>query len=104
MGCGISLRAMRWVNLYESSISPSILKVLKVLGLYERMWGSSGVVLAGHLVEPIEEALQRLKDNPDYFKNISYRMWSTHDDVVEFLENLRDACVAYPESGLRATQ
>jgi hypothetical protein len=84
---------------------PYFLELFNANGIYTALWSPEKLLdckanpTAGMLIDPLEEGLEKLKSNPDYFKKFdSPNGWGVYEHFVPFVEKVLDACKKHPKA------
>lgn len=84
--------------LYSNNITHNLTHMAREAGLYEALWNPK-VHRAGDLIEPLKEGLHLLKSDPEKYKEFNPENgWGSYETLVEFVENLLNACCRYPNA------
>ena len=72
-------------------------------GIYEVLWEpeESGVERAVQLIEPLKNALTRLRSNPEKFRSMNVLFpgrWDTYCEFVPWVEAYLQACEKWPQA------
>lgn len=100
MGLDISLNDGEIV-LHEQNITHNLGKMAEKLGIYTILWGHKRVANAGKIVEPLTQAIDKMKSCPDEYRQFdASNGYGTYDDFLPWLIELRNNCENYPESSI----
>jgi len=94
-------------ELYESNITHNLGKMATEAGIYEHLWHPErlGIQTAKELVEPLEKGLQKLYNDPDYYKTFdSPNGWGCYVHFVPFVEQILRACGEYPDAEVKTSR
>ncbi len=84
---------------YSANITHNLGEMATEAGIYEYLWRPDEfhIVTAEQLIEPLEEGLKTLKDNPSRFKMLNpSNGWGSYDVLVGFVKGYLAACEQYP--------
>ena len=94
-----------FLELFDANITHNLGEMADKAGIYTVLWRPEKLLnweanpTAGMLIDPLEEGLEKLKSNPDYFKKFdSPNGWGVYDHFVPFVEKVLDACKKYPKA------
>lgn len=68
-------------------------------GIYKALWrpDENGFDKAKDIIKVLEEGLNKLKEDPEHFKNYDAdNGWGIYDHFVPFVEAVLEACKQYP--------
>src|SRR4051812_18690792 len=77
------------VNVFNANITHNLNRMAGVAGIYQHVWRPEelGIIQAKDLIEPLRNGLQKLKNNPIYYKQYeSPNGWGLYDNFVPWLE------------------
>ena len=92
------------VEVYEANITHNLTQMASEAGLYEILWRptENGFKYARSIINDLEAGLDRLKANPEHFKQFNPKNgWGNYELLVEFTENVLAACREKPGAVLR---
>lgn len=72
-------------------------------GIYDCIWQprEGGLNYAYQLIEPLQIGLDRLQENPEYYKQFNPSGgWGDYDGFVEFVEDYLRACRKHPTASV----
>lgn len=81
------------------NITHNLGKMAEVAGLYKFLWRGNehGILLARHLIAPLEAGLTLLRKDPERFKLLdSKNGWGKYGNLVTFVTLVIKACKDYP--------
>lgn len=94
-----------FLELFDANITHNLGEMADKAGIYTALWSPEKLLdwkanpTAGMLIDPLEEGLEKLKSNPDYFKKFdSPNGWGVYDNFVPFVEKVLDACKKHPKA------
>ena len=99
MSLDITLTEVKQVEVYSANITHNLVPMAESAGLYLPLWHPEymQIYLAGELVFWLEEGIEVLKSDPDYFKEMNPKNgWGSYDTFVPWLENLLANCKEHP--------
>lgn len=88
-------------ELYSRNITHNLNRMAAEAGLYEALWrpDEHGYETAGQLIAPIEAGLERLRSDPDHFRQFNPKNgWGDYEGLVEFASEYLRACRGNPEA------
>lgn len=100
-------RADETNEVYSANITHNLGKMADEAGVYYALWRpeEKGWKLAKDIIEPLEQGLKNLEDNPDRFKQFNPENgWGSYEGLVEFVKNYLTACKEYPEAEIYASR
>lgn len=103
MSLDIYLEEMKLSEVYSANITHNLNTMADAAGIYKHLWHPEdvGVKTASDLIEPLEKAIQEMRDNPEKFKRFDARNgWGTYDDFVPWLERLLCECKIHPNASI----
>jgi hypothetical protein len=75
-------------------------------GVYKYLWTPEDcqeVKTAKDLVRPLQVALKRLQEAPEYYEQFNPpNGWGSYEGFVRFITRYLDACERYPDAKIRA--
>lgn len=86
---------------YDSNITHNLGIMADQAGLYYALWRPEerGWTKAKDLIVPISEGLERLKENPEIFKQYNPdNGWGDYDGLVKFTQDYLNACKSFPDA------
>lgn len=101
MSLDVTLIETRPVEVYAANITHNLNSMAEAAGLYQYLWRPEEVAIryAAELIVPLHEGLARLKSNPEKFRSLNpSNGWGTYDDLIRFVEQYLEACIAHPMS------
>lgn len=101
MSLDVSLIAVRPTEVYWANITHNLNTMAMEAGIYQALWRPEeiGITRAEQLIEPLTEGLNKLKADPDHFKQYnSPNGWGMYENFVPFVEKYLQACKENPDS------
>ena len=92
---------------YSANITHNLGGMAKKAGIYQHLWRPEeiNIQFASELITPLSEGLQRLKDDPEYFKQFNAENgWGLYKHFVPFVEKYLNACVEFPEARIKISR
>ena len=92
-------------TVFEANITHNLTKMAAEAGIYEIVWypEEAGIKKAGKLIEPLEAAIEVMKEDPERFKAFNHENgWGTYDGFVQWLERYLEACKENPKARISA--
>jgi len=77
------------------------------LGIHEQIWkpDSVGITTANQVIPHLEEAIRKMKDNPEFYRAFdSPNGFGKYDDFLAWLEEYLVACNKYPNATVTASR
>lgn len=93
--------------IFERNITHNLNKMADAAGIYKHLWRPEevGIALAGDLIEPLTTGLERLRADPEKFKEHNPpNGWGDYDGLVRFVSEYLAACRDYPLATIRASR
>lgn len=90
-------------EVYWRNITHNLNKMADEAGIYDCMWQprENGLDYAYQLIELLQTGLEKLKENPMYYKQFNPpNGWGDYDGFVEFVEDYLRACKKYPTASV----
>lgn len=87
--------------LYEANITHNLGEMADKAGMYYALWHPDqiGMKRAKEIIPIIESGLEKLKEQPEYFKQFnSPNGWGMYEHFIPFVEKYLEALKEYPES------
>ena len=88
-------------RLYSNNITHDLNVMANAAGIYKYLWRPEkiGVKKAYQLIEPLQIGLEKLLNNPDYYKQFNPKnWWGDYDIFVDFVRDYLAACEEYPDA------
>ena len=105
MSLDVYLTAVRPTEVYSRNITHNLNKMAMEAGIYEALWRPEeiGIVRADQLIEPLTVGLEKLKADPERFKEFNApNGWGMYDNLINFVEDYLEACIKNPDAEVRA--
>ena len=86
---------------FTANITHNLNQMAEEAGIYTCLWRPEeiGITHAWELILPLEEGLQRLRDDPNRFAQFNPKNgWGTYDTLVGFVLDYLLACELYPQA------
>lgn len=86
-------------TVYSGNITHNLNTMADEAGIYKHLWRPEelGITVANELIIPLREGLQRLKDDPERFKEFNpSNGWGSYEVLVEFVSEYLNACESWP--------
>jgi hypothetical protein len=93
--------------MYEANITHNLGRMAEAAGIYEHLWRPEeiGITKAFELIEPLTEGLQRLRDNPDHYKQFGpSNGWGSYDGLVDWVGRYLVACKDNPDGEIEVSR
>lgn len=104
-GLLIQNRDPEWV--YSENITHNLGEMAEAAGIYHALWRPEEIRIttAYQLIEPLEYGLNKLRDNPTYYRKYNApNGWGKYEHLVEFVEKYLAACKRYPTATIRVSR
>lgn len=101
MSLDVSLIDRMPVEVYDANITHNLAEMADKAGVYHALWRpeEKGWKRAKDIIAALEDGLQRLKDNREYYEQFnSPNGWGTYEHFVPFVEAYLEACKKYPKA------
>jgi len=105
MSLSITLTAIRKKSVFDANITHNLNKMADEAGIYRHLWRPDEINIktAAELIEPLKAGLQKMKDNPGYFKQFeAENRWGTYNDFISWIEKYIEACEENPDAEVSA--
>jgi len=95
-------------SVFDRNITHNLGKMAAIADIYNALWRSRGgdstdseqyidYKTAENLIEPLTIGLQKLKTDPEHFKEFdSPNGWGVYEHFIPFVEAILEACKKYP--------
>lgn len=94
-------------QVYSANITHNLAKMAEAAGIYKHLWRPEelGIILARDLIEPLTEGLNKMKADPDYYKQFNASNgWGLYEHFIPWIEQYLEACMQYPESEISVSR
>lgn len=91
---------MEYETLFTANITHNLGEMAARAGIYYHLWKPQDIDIttAYQLIEPLTDGLNRLKEDPEFYKQYEAKNgWGTYDDFVPWIEEYLDACIKFPD-------
>ena len=88
-------------EVFESNITHNLSKMANLAGIYDALWNpiENQMTLAEDIIEPLTEGLKKLKDKPEFYKELNPENgWGNYELFIKFIEEYLNACIKYPKA------
>lgn len=92
---------------YESNITHNLNSMAFEAGIYLPLWRPDevGIARAEQLIPLLEHGLNKLKEDPEWFKKFNPENgWGNYDVLVDFVSGYLVACRKYPQATVRVSR
>jgi len=92
-------------SLYETNITHNLGTMAQEAGIYQAIWRPEEIdaVIAEDIISIVEEGLQKLLDDPIFFKKFdASNGWGTYEDFIPFVKKYLEALKNYPKAIINA--
>ena len=92
---------------FQANITHNLNKMAREAGIYEACWRPEeiGITKAEQLIEPLEHGIERLKAEPERFKQFNpSNGWGDYDGFIQWLENYLAACIEHPNAEITVSR
>lgn len=103
MSLDVYLTKVMPVTIFSANITHNLGRMAEAAGIYGCVWRSeeNGIVYAGHLTAPLERAIEKIRSDPDHFRQFdSENGWGLYDNFLPWLESYLAACRENPDAGV----
>ena len=86
-------------RLYSANITHNLGGMADAAGIYQALWRPEeiGITHAHQLIEPLRAGLEKLRGNPDHYKQFNPdNGWGDYDGLVQFTTRYLEACEQHP--------
>lgn len=86
---------------YWANFTHNLSRMANEAGFYRELWHPEkvGVKTAGQLVEPLRKGIEKMKADPEHYRQFDAENgWGTYDQFLPILEELLEACEKYREA------
>ena len=113
--------------LYDCNITHNLGIMAKEAGIYEALWRpyklkedynipdedysaqmefeENNIILAGDIINILEEGLERLEENPHHYKKLdSPNRWGIYDDFLPFVKTYLAKCKEFPQAEIHVSR
>lgn len=93
------------VELFSGNITHNLNVMAKEAGIYKHLWRPEEIDIktAGELIEPLETALEAMKEDPDLFKEHNPpNGWGDYEGFLSWIEKYLEACRRHPRAKVEA--
>ncbi len=107
MSLDVSLRELRPVSIFEQNITHNLGAMADKAGLYQCLWRPEeiGITKARQLIQPLQEGLQRLLDEPERFKALNpTNGWGSYEGLISFVREYLRACEESPDADVHVSR
>lgn len=107
MSLDVHLTKLMPSTVYDNNITHNLVDMAKAADLYTCCWRPEeiGITKAEQLIEPLKQGIERLKAEPERFKQFNpSNGWGDYDGFVEWLENYLAACIDHPNAQISVSR
>jgi hypothetical protein len=107
MGIDISIKKLKYVDVFEVGTTHNLIEMAEKAGLYQYIWKPEELNIkeAHELIDPLYRGLTLLKSKPDYFKQFEAdNGWGTYEQFVSFVEKYLNGCIENPDGLIEANR
>ena len=83
-------------ELFSDNITHNLIPIWKKLGILDVLYEPPLGGTPGQLAPPLEDALSRLRNEPERFRKLQHSTWGRYEDALRFLENVAVAYRKHP--------
>lgn len=94
-------------QVYSANITHNLAKMAEAAGIYKHLWRPEelGIILARDLIEPLTEGLNKMKADPDYYKQFNASNgWGLYEHFIPWIGEYLGACMQYPEAEISVSR
>ena len=99
-------KSLEQKRLFSANITHNLGEMANKAGIYKHLWHPDEINIqtAKELVEPLTEGLQKLKNDPEYYKEFNAsNNWGMYVHFVPFVEEVLKACEEFPEAEVKTS-
>lgn len=103
MSLDVSLKT----TLFDGNITHNLAEMAGAAGIYKHLWRPEelGIWQASDLIIPLSEGLERLKAEPDKFKEMNPdNGWGDYEGLVRFVAEYIEACRKFPHASIETSR
>jgi hypothetical protein len=103
MSLDVYLSVVKPTEVYNANITHNLGKMAGKAGIYEHLWHPEeiGITKASQLIEPLRGGLEKLRANPQHFKQFNpANGWGDYEGLVGFIEDYIQACEENPDADI----
>lgn len=107
MSLGVEFIEVKETTIFETNITHNLNSMADAVGIYKHLWRPEeiGITHAKELIQPIKDALTKLKSNPEIYRYYDDpKGWGTLDQFVPWLEEFLKACQENPKATVKASR
>lgn len=89
------------VEVYWANITHNLGQMANAAGIYEHLWRPEeiGITKAGELIEPLTEGLNKMKADPEHYKQFNASNgWGMYVHFIPWIEKYLQACKENPDA------
>lgn len=104
MSLDVYLTVTKPTEVFEWNITHNLGQMAREAGIYEALWRPEeiNVTTAEQLIEPLTVGLEKLKADPERFKEFNApNGWGNYEGLLKFVEKYLEACIVYPDAEVR---
>lgn len=94
------------IYVFDSKITHNLNTMANQAGIYYHCWRPEelGISKAHEIIQPLKDGLDKLKNDPEYFKQFNAKNgWGIYDDFVPWVEEYFNACIKYPNATIETS-
>lgn len=103
MSLDVYLSVVKPTEVYNANITHNLGKMAGEAGIYEHLWHPDdiGITKASQLIEPLQGGLEKLRANPQHFKQFNpTNGWGDYEGLVGYIEDYIQACEENPDADI----
>jgi hypothetical protein len=107
MSLDVSLIKIQPTEVFSANITHNLGRMADEAGIYKHLWRPEeiSIYLAGELIEPLEEGLQLMKQDPERFKKFNAENgWGLYKHFIPWIEKYIEACKEYPDARIEISR
>lgn len=107
MSLDFSLEKMMLSEVYSNNITHNLNKMAQEAGLYDVLWrpDENDIYTAAEMIPHLEAGLVRLRANREHFEKFNpTNGWGNYVGLVNFVNQLLQACKADPDARVRVSR
>jgi len=98
---------LKRIVLYDANITHNLGEMADTAGIYQCLWHpeENNIEIAGQLIEPLKEGIEKLKADPNKFKAFNApNGWGSYENFVPWCEKYLTACQEYPKAKIEVSR
>ena len=107
MSLDVTLTEVRPIVVFDSNITHNLTEMAEAAGIYHLLWRPEelGITKASQMIGPLSTGLKALKERPTFLKSLNPENgWGSYENLVLFVEQYLDACMASPDADVSVSR